>query len=280
MPLFGSIPFGSGLYGSPDGASSSASGDLVVFDDFSLSDGTVVLCTDLIDSGPSRDLLGGAVPRADGEYVTADYFRTKVIEVRGIIKGTDAADLDANLDIVRAALRRRQGNLDITRHGTTRRYVATMMSYGEVYSDRKGYHITFCPFVARFECKIPFGQDVDYSVTEAVIGTSPFNQDIQNLGTIEALPVIYLVFDAATAVTAVNLKNLTTGEEVEFVGSVVAGDILKIDSEATEVSLNGVAQTFAGSLPSLDVGGNLLQLSVTGTSFSATATFKHKPRFL
>ncbi len=279
-PLFGPFPYGSGLFGTLLDSSTPGSGDLVVFDGFSLSDGIIVHCSNLIDSGPTRDLVGGPTPRADGQYLTADYFRNKTIEVRGIVRGTDAATLDANLDIVRAALRRREGNLDITRHGVTRRFIATLVNHDELFSNREGYHITFCPFVARFECKTPFGQDIDYTAVDTSIGTSPFNQDVQNLGTIEALPIVYLNFDSASSVTAANFKNLTTGEEVQFTGDLVAGDVIIFDSEATEVTLNGEPVLFEGSLPTLDVGGNLLSITVTGASFSITTTVKFRNRYL
>lgn len=280
MSLFGGTIYGNHLYGSPLLSPAGISGDLVVFENYSLSDGESVLCTYLRDSGPSRELIGGNIPRLDGQFLTSSYHREKIIEVRGVIYASTVADLNTLLDTVRKSLRKQEGNLDITRDGSTRRYIATLVNYDELFAERQGYHITFCPFVARFSCKVPFGADIDYTNTELTIATSPTNQDMQNLGTITAEPVIYLVFDSATGVTAVNLKNLTTGEEIQYNGSLAMGDVLKIDSENKELLLNGAQKSYSGSFPTLDVGGNLLQFTVTGTSFSTTATLKHKSRYL
>ena len=36
--------------------------------------------------------------------------------------------------------------------GTAKRFVATCVNYEEMFADRQGYHITVCPWKARFTC--------------------------------------------------------------------------------------------------------------------------------
>ncbi len=283
-PLSNGFMFGANLWNGGQFVSQVYSTDLVAFEDFSLSDNTNVICTDLLDSGPTREILGGNVPRADGQYITADYFRERTIEVRGIVKASTAALLDAYLDTMKKSLRAREGNLDITRNSVVRRYVATMTNFDGFDAERKGYHVTFCPFVARFTCKTPYGQDRSYTSMTVNLTASPTNQTIDNTGTIRTLPAFILIFTAASSVTVVNVKridvNSVTLDEIEYSGSIAANDILTFDSENSVVKKNGDQVAYTGSFPTLEVGSNIFTFTVTGTSFAADTTLRHKCRYL
>lgn len=255
--------------------------DRLVFEGFSLSDGSVMVMTEFPDSGPSREIVGGSVPRGDGEFITADYFRSRPIEAAGIVKKDTADELDAFLDTIRKNLRTREGNLDvIDSNGTVKRYIATLANYEQLFSERKRYHITVCPWRVRFVCKTPFGRSRSYSSRSFSLSTSPTTQAVVNSGTIETFPVVTLIFSAASGITAVNVKNNTNGDEIEYGDSVSAGDVLVFDSERKEVTKNGTAVDFTGAFPQLDVGSNLVQFTITGTSFTAYATVKWKPQYL
>ncbi len=94
-------------------------------------------------------------------------------------------------------------------------------------------------------------------------------------------PTVTIVnFISASAVTAVSVTNSTTGESNTYTGSVAANDILEFDGEQKTVKKNGTAVAFSGSFPSLDVGGNLMSVGVTGAVFSAEATIKYKTTYL
>ena len=283
-PTFNGIVWGANLWNGGRSAMESFSSDLVVFEGFSLSDNDSVVCTNLIDSGPTREILGSRVPRGDGEYITGDFWRQKVIEVRGFVKKDTAEELDDFLDTMRKNLRVREGNLDITRYDTARRFVATLTNAEELFASREGYHITFCPFVARFVCKTPFGMDREYTANTFTFATTPRNETMQNIGTIEAQPVFIFIFDSASSVTAVNIQRVDTDgnvlDEIEFTDTIAAGDILEFNSEDKVVNLNGEQVSYTGSFPELAIGSNTIKLSVTGASFSATTTTKMKNRFL
>src|SRR4051794_3316108 len=87
--------------------------DRIVFEDFSLSDGTVMILTDLEDSGPTREIEGDSVPRGNGLYVTADYFRERKLTARGYVKAASASAMATQLDTIRESLRAREGALDV-----------------------------------------------------------------------------------------------------------------------------------------------------------------------
>src|SRR4051794_19920789 len=98
--LFGSFLFGSNLFGPGSSIATVYSTDRIVFDDFSLSDGSVVVLTQLEDSGPTRDIIGDNVPRGDGMFITNAFFRERKIVAKGFVKKSTAALLDAELDTI------------------------------------------------------------------------------------------------------------------------------------------------------------------------------------
>jgi hypothetical protein len=264
--------------------------DLAVFDGFSLADGTTMICEKVIDSAATREVNEGNIPRGNGMYVNGAYWRKKPIEVKGIVKAESKTALEAALDMIRKNLRRQERDLDITRTDedgnviSVRRYTATWINPEETFADREYYHITFCPFIVRFTCHYPFGRDRSYTETALSITSSPTNQQVYHAGTVESEPVIFMVFDVATSVTVVNVKRLdpatgVTLEEIEYSGTVAAGDVLEFDSERKRVRKNGVEVRYLGSFLTLDVGSSLLQFNINGT-FSVLTTTKNRGTFL
>src|SRR5438105_2340723 len=130
MPAFDTFRYGRNLYRGGKNPAAVYSTDRVVFENFSLSDGSVMVAQEILDSGPTRELIGGRIPRGDGEFITADYYRERHIDVKGVVVKSTAAALDAYLDTVRKDLRRREGNLDVTdSSGTAKRFTATLTNY-------------------------------------------------------------------------------------------------------------------------------------------------------
>lgn len=278
--IFGNKPYNTGLWGGGTQEIEVFSDDTLVFEDFSLNDGESMILTGLRFLGPSRELIGGVIPRGDGLYQTGDYFREGVIEARGIARKSTAAALDAFLDTIRKNLRHSQGNLDYTdANGTVKRFVATVDSFEDMF-DRQHYHVTFCPWVVRFRCRTPFGKARTYTSETVSITSSPTNQTVSNSGTTKAKPLFILIFTAASSVTAATVENTTTGESLTYTGAIAANDILAFDSENKTVTLNGTEVDYSGAFPLLDVDSNVLSFSVTGSAFDVLATTKWKPTYL
>lgn len=261
----------------------SYSTDLAVFDDFSLSDGVNMVITDFPEPTPSRDIIGGDIPRDHGEYYTADYWRRKTITLTGYVKASTAALLDAYLDTIKKNLRRANQSLDITRNGTARRYVATWDQTQEIFAGREGYHTTICPFTMTFLCKTPFSKDRDYASHSSSMTTSPTTESVYNSGSFEAKPVITINFTSATSVTTANVKRIdssgTTLDEIEVTGTFAAGDVIVFNSETKTVTHNGSASDFTGSFPILDVETNLMKFTINGT-FDCYNTISFLPTYL
>ena len=97
-PLFNGPIFNDVIFNGADSGAGAFSTDKLVFEDFSISDTTNMLMQELRINGPTREIIGGPVPRDHGQYVNADYFRENTIEAFGIVKASTAAALDAYLD--------------------------------------------------------------------------------------------------------------------------------------------------------------------------------------
>ena len=279
--LFNTAVFNSRMFNGGTTIAEAYSADRLVFEDYSLSDGSVIVLTNLEDSGPTRDIVGDNVPMGDGMFITNDFFRERKIVARGYVKKSTAALLDAELDTIRKSLATREGNLDVTdNNSTAKRFVATLENYEELFADRQRYHLTICPFKASFVCKTPFGKARTYTSISLDTSTLETTQSVVNEGTYKAQPVVTLNFTAASSVTAVTLENETTGESITYTGSIAAGNVLVFDSENKQVTKAGAVQTFTGAFPTLLVGANLLTITVTGTSFTAYDTYKYRKTYL
>lgn len=279
--LFGSNIYNSGLFGGGASSVEVFSTDTLVFDGFSLSDSDAMTLTGLRFLGPSREIIGGVIPRGDGLYQTGDYFRELVIEATGIARADTAAGLDALLDTIRKNLRGSRRNLDtIDANGKVKRFVATVDSFEDLFANREHFHITFCPWIVRFKCRIPFGKSRDYTTVTNTITASPTNESITNTGTTKAQPVFILIFNTATSITATAVENTTTGEQIQYTGALAVGDLLEFDSENKTVKKNGTEVDYSGAFPSLETDTNVIRYTVTGTSFDVLVTSKFKPSYL
>lgn len=258
-----------------------AAGSSLNFNGYELQTTDVISQILIQDNMPNRDFGTFVVPRGDGEVVTGDFWRRKTIKIKGVIRKTTNSLLEAELDIMKKALAVSEANLDIVIDGNIRRYVATLLNGGDMFSDRKGYHITMCPFNLEFLCLTPFGLSPNYDSSDFLGETLlNFGEQVNNTGTVRARPVVIMNVSAASGVTAISFTNNTRGEAIQLDLAISAGDYVKFDSERLEVSVNGVLKDYTGAFPLLDTGANSFTIAVTGTSITYYLTVKHKTAYL
>lgn len=253
----------------------------LVFNNYQLQTTDVVTQILIQDNMPDRDFDTVIVPRGDGEIITGDFWRRKIVKVRGVIHKDTNADLEDEIDLMKKRLAVASANLDVTIAGVVRRYIATLVNGSSMFDDRKGFHITFCPFEAEFLCLVPFGLSLNYNSSE-FLGESALtlNEEITNDGSIRAKPVVILNVTAASAVTGITFRNNTRGEAIQLTHAIVAGDYVKFDSETLEVTINGVAQDYDGGFPLLDTGENSFTIDIDGSSITYDLTVKFRTPYL
>lgn len=266
---------------SPTVAVLASSFDDIEFDGFSLQSADVISEEIVIYSSPSRDLITYKVPRNDGGRLNGNYYRERRVKVTGVIKAASRVLLETAIDTFKRRMHTPEGNLDLKVNGEIRRIPATLQNSGEIFDDRKGYHINITPFKLEFLALDPFFHDIEYSAeTSENITNLAFPITVENLGTIYARPVITIIFEAASAVTDFTFANLTNGKTMLVTHAFIAGDILVIDTEESTVTVNGVEVDYDGLFPTLEYGSNNCTLTTSATSVQYTSTVSFKRSYL
>lgn len=255
--------------------------DDIEFDGYSLQSADVITQEMLIYSSPTRELITYKVPRNDGGRLNGNYYRERRIKIKGIIQAASRALLEQAMDTFKRRMHTPEGNLDLKTNGEIRRIRATLQNSGEMFSDRKGFHITYAPFQLEFLALDPFFSDIEYTAeTSENVTNTLFPVTVENLGTIYARPVITVIFESATSVTEFTFTNVTNGKSMLITRSFVAGDILVIDSEESAVTVNGLDVDYDGLFPTLEYGSNNCTLAVTGSAVQHTSTISFKRSYL
>lgn len=231
------------------------------------------------DSMPARDFRTFDTPRNNGGGIIGNYWRTKRIVMEGYVSKNTNSELEAAIDTMKQVLSAQEGNLDIAVDGTVRRYRATLINAGNMFSDRKHYHVSFCPFLLEFDCLTPFGQSVNYQVNTFEESSLAYSDEVTNNGTAPAQGIVIVNFSTASSVTVVNFENTRTGESIEVTNTFSAGGILEINAEEKTVTLNDTAIDFDGVFPEFIQGINSFTITITGTSAIYSLTIKQKTNY-
>lgn len=262
-------------------AATAADYDNLEFNSYSLQDGDHVSSVIEAFSMPSRELVTYKIPRADGEGLNGDYFRGRRIKVSGIIEKTTNALLETELDTFKNKMAASEGNLDLKVNGEVRRIKATVENPEAMFAKREGYHISFTPFEMSFLALEPMWHSLDYQTeTYEDVALLSYPDEVEVTGSYKAQPVIIIILQSVTSVTAIAFDNDTNGDSIEITETFAAGDVLVIDSEEKSVTLNGTEVDYDGVFPELSVGTNEFDITVTGTAVEYTATVKYRKTYL
>lgn len=259
-----------------------ANQDAIVFNNFSLQN--TIITTSILQphNEPSREYTVRNIPRNDGKFAVGDFYREKIIKMKGTITTTTNILLEEKIEEFQRALSLESGILDIKKNDVVKRYLATLVNGNVMFDGERGSDITRIPFDLQFKVIEPFGHDVDYTA-RTFFNTIDldFDEQMDNEGTARAKPIIILNFTAATSVTAVTFTNNTRGEAIKITENITAGDYLRFDSETLEVTLNGTVIDYDGRIDqSLNPLANSVNVTITGTSATYDLTLKHKNSFL
>lgn len=279
--MLNTFPFNTTQFNALGFLPAAAPASALVFNNYQLQTADVVSEILIQDNMPDRDFDTVIVPRGDGEIITGDFWRRKIVKVRGVIHKTTNQDLEDEIDLMKRRLAVGSANLDVTVAGVVRRYVATLINGSSMFDDRKGFHITFCPFEAQFLCLVPFGLSPNYNSSE-FLGQNvlTLNEEVTNDGSVRAKPVVIMNVISTSAVTGITFTNNTRGESIQLTATISPGDYVKFDTETLEVSINGVPQDYDGGFPLLDTGENSFTIDIDGVSITYDLTVKFKTPYL
>lgn len=249
------------------------------FNDFGLQNLEIFMDQPIYENAPIRDLQTFKKPTRHGRLISSDFYDVKEIILRGTLKKNSETELDNLIDDMKEALTVQSGNLDIRRGDNIyRRFVSTCTEMG--FQRNNNFNIHWCPVTLRFQCLVPFGTDLNYSGNTYDVGILEYTQSEFNTGTIDSEPIFVFIVDSASGVSKINLKNDTTGQEIEATTSIEDNDILIINAETLTVTKNGSQIKFNGNFPTFIVGENTFTVTLTGTSISYALTVAHLNSYL
>ena len=226
---------------------------------------------------PQRELQNEVLSFQDGHSVIADFWRSRSISISGMINATSAAHLGTLLDTLKGDLSGKEKNLDVDYGGGTRRYVGTMTALN---APEEFYNITHLPYTAQFICQ-PFGKETSVTTFSSNdITASTETDSITTTGSYKPQPLIQITFDSATAVTGVSFENTTTGDTISITETIVAGDVLIIDTETHKVTLEGTQVDFDGPMPDFVLGLNSFSIEVDSTAHQYDLEITYTPTYL
>lgn len=189
---------------------------------------------------------------------------SKTIPVGGVIKGSSSADLDARIDAFKAALNGKDKNLDINYAGTTRRYTATAPKSG-IKIKRNG-SLLHATFTVQFICSDPYGRDTTLTnIVNRVNYTSGSATDTPTIGGSAPYqkPIFTITLDALTGTgDYLQISNNANNQAILLYGlGLAAGDVIVIDSEKPQVTVNGNVVDYSGIFLELTPGANSITYS-------------------
>jgi hypothetical protein len=227
------------------------------------------------DSAPNRNVKSYKIARRDGEKLVSSYFAKKEISVTGFIQSTSRASLETLIDTFKSQLQA-VGNLDIEYASGMRRYYAV---FAELVIQREPDNIDWTPFSIKFIVPSGKGTDIDeiVSTTNGITAGSQSGYFV-NIGSSEALPKFKFTVNAATAITVFQITS--GGKAITIYDTISAGDIIIVDFDTFDVTINGYPADYTGSWPKWEPGSNWYSIALFGTSRSYDLEISYYPQYL
>ena len=219
----------------------------------------------------------------DGGKLVSTHYNPKTILVRGIIKGSDHADLDDRIDTLKKSLQEpTEADLVIDYITGDRRFVATCSS---VKFDRKHYTIDVIDFEATFMISNPpFGKDEavttinNYGLTNTYVATTTGEHTgtVSFDGSVVPRPRIQMTFNTVLGVAKIRIvinNDDSFVTELRVEKKLYDGDVLLVDNEEGEITVNGAKVDFEGSFPNWTLSSNAYSFYISGESYDVDVQF-------
>jgi phage-related protein len=188
------------------------------------------------------------------------------------IDGSDVSDVRDKLDDVIRLID--VGNCRLVVDGTGRYFNAE-------FEDRSSGNCfpTYWQGTLTFLCPDPLAYSTTETSSDFNIDADPDTVSETVGGTAIVKPVWTLTAGEDLTDVTIKLENQTTGEELQWTGSLVDEDELEIDSANWTVKKNGTsAMTITGEFPRLIAGSNTIK--VTGLSTTGTLNITYRDAYL
>ena len=242
----------------------------ISYDDYDLQDEDIII-EKIIgdDSLPQKIQDINELPVEDGGKITSEKIASRRITIEGIVKNTSASGLIGKIEEIKEIASRKEKTLIITQPVNNQRIYTASVDGSPDFSARPAWAVNIAPIRMSFICTKPFAVNTQTAISGVYnIDSSITNLSVGISGTAEPRPRIY--FNTTASGSKFLINNVTSNESIEvpttFSGT---GRSLLIDTEKSEVSIDGLPENFKGSFPDFKIGNNELQIVTVGSAGSA-----------
>lgn len=207
---------------------------------------------------PNMSVNAVEVANREGSEVVESRFGEKKIVINGLIYGEDKSTFEGAVADFKKAIVVKNEWFYFTFSGMTLKYKVYMTGFDwkETLSNDlvREFTIEYSAFDP------PFAQEDATTTAKEIdaITSQIYEDNVSFDGTSEPKPKIKVTFDDADSLTGIELINSTNGSRIEVTTSFATGDVLIIDTDTMEVTLNGEPIAYTGVLPSFEIGSNNL----------------------
>jgi len=199
-----------------------------------------------------------------GEWLRNYFYKEKYIDIKWVITGDSASDVDNQINSLVSAISRENKVMKIVMNNGI---ILSGTAHTDWWSiERKAYNITFCEFEFRLVCLNPFltstlPEDVAFTAK-----TATFTDTVQYpIWTYKAQPTITIAFSTwLGSPTSVAVK---IGDNTITLAQAISDwDIVIVNSLTQDVSYNWTGgQNYSGVFPELELGDNSLTVTIDST---------------
>lgn len=245
--------------------------------DLALIDG-VDLFNHNFNSLPVRDIKMNKLARRSLSIITSSEYSHKLVPVFMEVCSGARADTEDTLTFVKSLVQAQNEQLVVLQGGAEVVYTATMQEFNIEWDGPKAYVEII------FVASDPVGRESVSqelaSTTGITVASSAVNMTVE--GSATAYPVITVTINSLTGGTAkqITIANGMTNQGITIERTWSALDILIIDSENMEVTVNGTIVDFTGRFPEFAAGSGQITYLDNLTTRNVDLTASYNPRLV
>lgn len=227
---------------------------------------------------PVRELKTYKLARRDKSITTSSEYSTKTIPVYLDVCSGSRADTEDTLTFLKSLLQPQNASLAVLQGGVETEYTATMNEFNKEWLNSR------CIVTILFLASDPIGREVQSQVFASLpaITTSSAAQSITVNGSATAYPVFTVTINSVTGGTSksITVGNGLTNQGITITRTWTATDVLQIDSENMEATVNGALVDFTGMFPQFPAGSQQVTYMDDFTTRSVSLTATYQPRLV
>lgn len=200
------------------------------------------------------------IPQNNGRGLLSYFKRSRQISIDITIQWNTKEEFIQNMDRLRGECFKPENILYYKRGELARRQIkVTCLSFPENYEH---YNLTFLKTSISFIALEPFWYEETRQSTSIDIRNASFVEEITNKWTDVSQPIIYMVVQTGEITnTTITVWN----KVLEITQTLIAWDVLIINSEDLLIEYNGVNIDYSWEFPEMEKGANFFNFNLTWT---------------